>query len=137
MAAPRPVRFVWTVHARIRELERVEDGICFPSLGSFVRLLALGQKADDHWVYMRNRCFIYGLVFNAPDYDVFLIRTVIPQPHTLWNAPCGVSLYHLENINEQGEEGSEAGKWRGYTYRSPAMSRNAVSSRSSSHFRKS
>jgi hypothetical protein len=47
---------------------------------------------------------------------VFLITTVIARPHLLWRPPIRVSLYHLETINEQGEEGNEAESWQGYTY---------------------
>ena len=121
MASPRQIRFVWSVHARIRELQRVEDGLTLPDLGAFVRLLYLGDikienVPEQRWVFLTCRCFVYGQIFRAPDYDVFLIRTVIARPHLLWQAPRRVALYHLETINEQGEEGNEAYTWKGYTY---------------------
>ena len=121
MASPRQIRFVWSVHARIRELQRVEDGLTLPDLGAFVRLLYLGDikienVPEQRWVFLTCRCFVYGQIFKAPDYDVFLIRTVIARPHLLWQAPRRVALYHLETINEQGEEGNEAYTWNGYTY---------------------
>lgn len=109
-----PLHIVWSGHARERELQRCDVGVSLPDIGSTIRLFNLGLKAGrGSWVLQTRVAYLFGSVFAAPVYDVFLIRTVI-RPRVIWQAPYAVNMYHLEKVYEQGNEGEEASSWEGY-----------------------
>ena len=109
---------VWSFHAREREMERVDLGVTLPDIGSIVRPFFLGIREDDResWMLQTKNAYLYGTIFQAPEYDVFLIKTVVARPTTVGRAPRGTAMYQLDKIYEQGEEGDEGRQWEGYTY---------------------
>jgi hypothetical protein len=116
MPALIPLHIVWSGHARERELQRCDIGISLPSIGSIIRLFNLGLKAGrGSWVLQTRHAYLFGSVFPAPDYDVFLIRTVI-RPRTIRQAPYEINMYTLAKVYEQGTEGDEAREWEGFNY---------------------